>query len=76
MLKCFLNLDRDTLTSQQEQFIFLFIASTSQIIATQSRLIEIHRKLIQDNDEDRIANSTPSEVTEFSLESYLFIIGS
>lgn len=43
------------------------------MLAAQSRLMEIHRKLIQDNDEARIANSTLSEVTEFSLESHILL---
>ena len=43
------------------------------MIAMQTRLIEIHRTLIKEKDDAHISNSTPSEVTEFSLESYVVL---
>ena len=43
------------------------------MLAMQSRLIKIHRTLIKKNDGAHISNSTPSEVTEFSLETYVLL---
>ena len=43
------------------------------MLAMQTRLIEIHRTLINENDGAHIGNSTPSEVTEFSLELYVLL---
>ena len=48
-------------------------ASTSKILAVQICLIEIHRTLIKEKDDAHISNSTPSRVTEFSLESYVLL---
>ena len=43
------------------------------MLAMQSRLIEIHRTLIKEKDGAHVSNSTPSEVTEFSLKSYVLL---
>ena len=64
-----LNLDRGIFVSSEEQktLPLPLSASTSKMLAIQSRLIEIHRTLIKEKD------STPSEVTEFPLESYVLL---
>ena len=43
------------------------------MLAMQSRLIEIHRTLIKERNDAHISNSTPLEVTEFPLESYVVL---
>ena len=43
------------------------------MLAMQTRLIEIHRTFIKAKDDAHISNFTPSEVIEFSIESYVLL---
>ena len=69
------NLDRGIFVSPEEQKTLQLplSASTSTMLAMQTRLIVIHRTLIKEEDDAHISNSTPSEVTEFPLESYVLL---
>ena len=71
-----LNLDRGIFVSSSEEQKTLPLplsASTSKMLGMQIRLIEIHRALITEKDDAHISNSTPSEVTEFPLETYVLL---
>jgi hypothetical protein len=70
-----LNLDRGIFVSLEEQNTLpsKLSASTSKMLASQHRLIEIHRTLMKEHDDAHISSSTPSEITEFSINSYVLL---
>ena len=69
------NLDRGIFVSSEEQktLPLPLSSSTTKMLAMQTRLIKLHRTLINEMDDAHISKSTLSEVTEFKLESYVVL---